>query len=128
MIIDTSVIVAIFLKEPGYHILLKKLSSSETIGIGTPTLAETGIVLTTRLGPEAKTMLARFLNELDITVIPFGEIHWQEAVDAYLKFGRGRHAAGLNFGDCLTYAAAKLARQPLLFIGDDFNRTDIEAA
>ena len=55
-------------------------------------------------------------------------IRWREAVDAYERFGRGRHAVRLNFGDCLSYATAKLAAQPLLYIGDDFNKTDIEKA
>lgn len=60
--------------------------------------------------------------------MPFGEAHWREAVEAYRRFGKGRHPAGLNFGDCLTYATAKLAGEPLLFVGEDFPATDLEAA
>jgi len=128
MIIDTSAIVALLFKEPGYEELVDKLSDADSLGIGTPTLAETGIVLSARLGPGGKTVLARLIQELGILQIPFGEAHWQEAVDAYERFGRGRHPAGLNFGDCISYATAKLAGQQLLYVGKDFSKTDIEKA
>jgi ribonuclease VapC len=68
------------------------------------------------------------LQKFEIVTVPFGEDHWREAVEAYGIFGRGLHAASLNFGDCLTYAVAKLAGQPLLFIGRDFSKTDLEIA
>jgi ribonuclease VapC len=73
-------------------------------------------------------LLARFLDELRVTTVPFAEPHWREALDAFLRFGKGRHQAALNLGDCLTYAIAKVAGLPLLFVGDDFDRTDIERA
>ena len=66
------------------------------------------------------------LDELGIQEVPFGEIHWREAMDAYRRFGKGRHPAALNFGDCMTYAVAKLAGEPLLFTGNDFELTDLE--
>ena len=125
MIIDTSTVVAIFLKEPGYEPLVSALSAAGNAGMGTPTLAEAGIVLTARLGFDARGVLARFLQEFGIVEVPFGELHWRAAVDAYSRFGKGRHAAGLNFGDCMTYAVARLADQPLLFVGEDFNKTDL---
>jgi ribonuclease VapC len=126
MIVDTSALVAIVFKEPGCDELVRKLSEAESLGIGTPTLAETGIVLSARLQGGGKTILARLCQELGLVQIPFGDAHWREAVDAYERFGRGRHAARLNFGDCMSYATAKLAGQPLLFVGDDFGRTDID--
>ena len=61
-------------------------------------------------------------------VVPFGEREWHAAVAAFLRFGRGRHAAALNFGDCLAYAAAVVANDSLLFVGDDFGLTDVKAA
>jgi ribonuclease VapC len=125
MIVDTSAIIAIVFKEPGYEELVEKLANAHDLGMGTPTLAETGIVLSVRLGQGAKSLLARLLQEFGIAEIPFGEDHWREAVDAYERFGRGRHPAKLNFGDCLSYATAKLAGQPLLFSGQDFQKTDI---
>ena len=70
-------------------------------------------------------MLERMLDELHIQEIPFGEIQWREAVDAFRRYGKGRHPAGLNFGDCMTYATARLAGEELAFTGSDFTRTDL---
>ena len=128
MIVDTSAILSIFFREDGFEGLVEKLANADLPGIGTPTLAETGIVLEAKMGQEGKTLLERFLQEFDMQQIPFGEAHWREAVVAYRRFGKGRHEARLNFGDCLTYAVAKLADQPLLFVGDDFTKTDIPQA
>jgi ribonuclease VapC len=128
MILDTSTILAVVFKEPGYEDLIEKISSAESLGIGTPTLAETGIVLGARLGNEGKTILARLAQELEWVPIPFGDTHWREAVAAYERFGRGRHPARLNFGDCLSYATAKVAGQSLLYTGKDFEHTDIDKA
>jgi ribonuclease VapC len=128
MIVDTSALLAIVFKEPGHEELIQKISETEYLGIGTPTLAETGIVLSARLRIGGRTILARLTQELGLVEIPFGDAHWREAVDAYERFGRGRHPARLNFGDCLSYATAKLAGQPLLYIGNDFSKTDLEKA
>lgn len=128
MILDTSVIVAIVLREPGYEELVGKLQSAGAVGIGTPTLTEAGIVLLARLGIEPQAVLDRFLRDFGVVPVVFGEQHWREALDAFRRFGKGRHPASLNFGDCLSYAAARVADHPLLFVGDDFPRTDVEAA
>jgi ribonuclease VapC len=66
--------------------------------------------------------------ETELAVVPFGEDHWRAAADAYRRYGRGRHRAGLNFCDCLTYATAKLAGQPLLCTGSEFAKTDLAIA
>jgi len=95
---------------------------------GAPTLAETGIVLTAKVGAEGKRILSLFALESDLAIIPFGQDHWRTAVGAYRRYGKGRHSAGLNFGDCLTYAVAKLAGQPLLCRGSDFAKTDLSIA
>jgi ribonuclease VapC len=126
MIVDTSALLAIVFKEPGHEELIQKISEAEYLGIGTPTLAETGIVLTARLGGGGITILARLCQELGLIQMPFGDAHWKEAVDAYERFGRGRHPARLNFGDCLSYATAKLSGQPLLYVGEDFTKTDLQ--
>ena len=68
------------------------------------------------------------LDEFGIDEVPFGEEHWREAVGAYLRFRKGRHKAQLNFGDCLTYAVARLADEPLLFTRSDFIETDLKLA
>jgi ribonuclease VapC len=127
MIVDSSALLAVIFREPGYEAILHRLGSAELVAAGTPTLAQTGIVLHARLGPDAAGLLERFLDEFAIQEIPFGELHWREAVDAFRRYGRGRHAARLNFGDCMTYATAALSGEPLLFVGDDFRQTDLEA-
>jgi ribonuclease VapC len=126
MIVDSSAVVSVFLREPGWSSLFDHLASDVQIGIGAPTLVETGIVLSARLQRDAVPLLARFMQEFEITSIPFGDLHWQEAVHAYTRFGKGRHPAGRNFGDCMSYATARVAGQALLYIGDDFSKTDIE--
>ena len=128
MILDSSAIVSIFFQEPDYEILLLKLKAAENIGVGTPTLVECGIVLSARLNKDARGLLARFLKETNVTVIPFSDTHYGIATGAWLKYGKGRHPAGLNFGDCLSYAVAKLANMPLLCVGNDFPQTDLTLA
>ncbi|MEX0892127.1 MAG: type II toxin-antitoxin system VapC family toxin [Gemmatimonadota bacterium] len=128
MILDSSAFLAIVFREPGYEGLLERIHSAPARVAGTPTLAETGIVLHAKLGHAANGLLERMLDELDIQEVPFGSIHWREAVDAFRRYGKGQDPAGLNFGDCLTYAAAKLTGEPLLFVGQDFPRTDLPTA
>ena len=124
MILDTSSIVAILLKEPGYEDLLQTITDGN-VAVGTATLTETAIVLSARLRRDARPVLSRFLTEASVAVVPYGEAHYSAATDAWLRFGMGRHPASLTFGDCLSYAVAKLANEPLLFVGDDFARTDV---
>ena len=94
--------------------------------MGAPTLAEAGTVLESRLGAVGWTWLNRFLQEFAVTIVPFTEHHAMLAVDAYSRFGKGRHPAALNFGDCLVYAVAQSASEPLLCLGNDFARTDLQ--
>lgn len=128
MIVDTSAIVAIVFREPGFDDLVERFAKASSLAAGAPTLAETGIVLSARLKRNARGLLERLLQELRIESIPFTEDHWRAAHDAYIRYGKGRHPARLNFGDCLSYATAKLADQPLLFVGSDFTKTDISVA
>jgi len=128
MIVDSSAIVAVFLKEPGFDGLVEKLIRATSLGIGIPNLLECGMVLTARLRRDARPLLFRFLQEFAIVPVSFGDDHCREAMDAYLRFGKGRHAAALNLGDCCAYATARLAGQPLLCTGVDFARTDIQLA
>jgi ribonuclease VapC len=128
MIVDSSAVVAVVFQEHGYESLLDKLEASPSKGMGAPTLVETGILLAARMRSDPIDLLARLLYTFSIVEVPFGEPHWREAVRAYLRFGRGRHPAGLNLGDCLAYAVARVAEEPLLFTGRGFARTDIDAA
>lgn len=129
MIVDSSALLAVLLREPGWDVVLGKLATARTpIGIGAPTVAEAGLVLTARLGRDGRSLLARFVREAGIVVVPFGEEHARAAIEAFARFGKGRHPAALNFGDCLTYAVALLSRQRLLCVGDDFPRTGLPIA
>lgn len=128
MIVDSSALVAVLLREPEHKRLIDALAGAARIAVGGPTLAETGMVLVSRLGIPGKSLLARLVQETGADVVPVGEQHWTVAVDAFGRFGTGRHPAALNFGDCLTYAVARVAAEPLLCIGDDFPRTDLELA
>ena len=126
MVLDTSVIVAILLGQAESAALHRLLAMQSPSLVGAPTLAETAIVLQGRLGRTGLTALRSFLVEYDVHSVPFGEEHWRLAAQAFGTFGKGRHPAALNFGDCLTYATARLAGRPLLCLGDDFARTDLE--
>ena len=128
MILDTSAIVAILFQEPGFEILLDKLGAAPGAAVGVPTLTEASIVISARLRRDARAVLSRFLMEGSIAAVPFGEEHYGTAVDAWLRYGKGRQRATLNFGDCMAYAVAKVAGQPLLCTGNDFVLTDLELA
>lgn len=125
MIVDSSAVVAVLLREPGWESVLDRLTTTSA-AIGAPTLAETGIVLAARLGVPGKTLLARLLQESELTVVPFTDQHWPVAVDAFTRYGKGRHPAALNFGDCLTYAVCRVAGEPLLCLGNNFAHTDLQ--
>jgi ribonuclease VapC len=128
VILDSSAVIAILLREPGHDRLRDHLAASEQVGIGAPTAVESSLVLCSRVGRAGKTLLARFLQEAEVEVVEFTADHWTVAADAFVAYGRGRHRAGLNFGDCMTYAVAKLAGEPLLCLGDDFPATDLQLA
>lgn len=128
MILDSSAVLAILFAEPGHERLIEKVLAADVVGIGAPTLAEIGVVLRARVVPNVGEMIEGFVCRCHVTVVPFGEDHWRVAVEAFGWFGQGRHPAGLTFGACMSYAVAKLAGRPLLYVGDAFAGTDLEAA
>src|SRR5271157_4926602 len=128
MVLDSSAIVAIHLREPGYDRLMDAIDHAGLVVVGAPTLLETAMVLSARLNQDARPLLLAFLRRLGAEVVAFNEEHVDAATTAFLRFGRGRHPAGLNFGDCMSYAVASVAGMPLLFTGEDFARTDIAPA
>jgi ribonuclease VapC len=125
MIIDSSAVMAVIGREPGHERIVHELAASPGTWIGAPTQLEAGIVLMARLGPRGKTVLARFLQENGIQTVAFDAEHAAVALDAYSRFGNGRHPAALNFGECCTYATASIAGKQLLCMGDDFGQTDL---
>ena len=128
MILDASALIAIALDEPEREMLVAKINAADVIAVGAPTLVEASIVLSVRAGQDVNAVLVELLAVADAVVIEFGQGHWRVAVSAWARFGKGRHPAGLNFGDCLAYAAARVAGEPLLAKGNDFSRTDIPLA
>ena len=128
MILDSSAILAVLLAEPGHSRILERMGEAQIIGVGAPTVVESAIVLSARLGRDARAELNEFLQGAEAEVIPFALEHYNAAVDAFQRFGKGRHPAALNFGDCMSYAVAALAGLPLLFAGNDFSKTDIQRA
>lgn len=128
MIFDSSAIVAIALDEPERADFLRKIDAAELVAVAAPTLVEAGIVLSARIGQDAHRLLVALIEAADADIIEFGRDHWREAAGAWSRFGRGRHPAGLNFGDCLAYATARTAGMPLLAKGSDFPKTDLELA
>ena len=128
MTLDSSALLAILFAEPGYLDLVDRILEADVVRVGAPTLAETGIVLSAGRKAAGTSDLDALLREFGAMVVPFSDAHYAEAVRAYRAFGRGRHRASLNFGDCLSYAVASLADDGLLFVGDDLARTDIRRA
>jgi ribonuclease VapC len=128
MTLDSSALIAILFAEAGHLALVDRILDAESVRIATPTLVETSLVFAGRRRAKAAGEVEALVHELGVSVAPFGEREWHAAVEAFLRFGRGRHKAALNFGDCLAYASAAVANDSLLFVGDDFARTDIAAA
>jgi ribonuclease VapC len=128
VIVDASALLAVIFREKGFEELLERMVAAPLLAAGAPTLAETGIVLHARLGESSRGTLERFLDELEIEEIPFEQVHWREAVEAFRRFGKGQHPAALNFGDCMAYAVSRLTGEPLLFTGADFSKTDVDVA
>jgi ribonuclease VapC len=128
LILDTSAILAIVFQETEQDDFLRKIGGAPMVGVGAPTLVETTIVTAARLGEQAHRLILAIVDRAGIVVISFDAPHSQLAAEAWLRFGKGRHPAALNFGDCMAYATARLARQPLLCKGDDFSKTDLALA
>ena len=126
MIVDASAVTSIFLRKSGCERLIDALASARFAGIGAPTLAEASLLLAREAGRDVHGMLARFVQEFDLQVVPFSDAHFRAALDAHQRFGEGQHKAALDFGDCLSYATAHLARQPLLCDDRRFGLTDLE--
>lgn len=127
MVIDTSAMMAILLDEPQAARMVAAMEVDRTRLVSAATVVEASLVLLGRFGDAGESQLDRLLRTIGAEVVPVGEEQVTLARDAALRFGRGRHAAGLNFGDCFSYALAVARGEPLLFVGDDFARTDVEA-
>lgn len=129
MVIDTSAMVAILLSEPTAYRLVEAVAAATRRLIGAPSLVETSAVMLGRKGPQGDIALSALLRSLDIEVAGMTEGAAGLARAAYARFGKGvGDPAVLNFGDCLACGIAMDLDEPLLFVGDDFARTDVRSA
>jgi ribonuclease VapC len=126
MVIDTSAIIAILTLEPAAERLMAAVEADRTRLVSAATVVEASLVLLGRYGEAGDPPLDRLLRSIAAEVVPVGEEHAALARDGALRFGRGRHPAALNYGDCFSYALAMERGEPLLFVGDDFSKTDVE--
>jgi len=125
MVIDTSALAAIFFAEPERQAFLDAILAATSRLVSAATVLETGIVLEARQGEAAGREFDLFVVRAALQVVPVDAEQADLARSAWRKFGKGRHPAGLNFGDCFSYALAKLTGEPLLAKGTDFGLTDI---
>ncbi len=124
MVVDSSALVAILFNEPEAVEFSELIFQAEQARISTASVLETSIVLEGRYEPGEFDLDAN-IERLDVTVVPFDEPTLLLARLAFRQYGKGRHPAGLNFGDCISYATARRFQEPLLYKGRDFARTDI---
>jgi ribonuclease VapC len=125
MVIDTSAILAILQREPERRVFVEAIEAADTARMSVANLVETSLVIESRYGSEGVRDLDRFVGRAAIEIIPVDREQGQLARSAFSRFGKGRHRASLNFGDCFAYAAAMSLGEPLLCKGDDFNHTDV---
>jgi ribonuclease VapC len=126
MVIDSCALLAIFLAEPESEQFLKSIVNAPAKLVSAASLLETGIVLESRLGDAAGREFDLFVLRAGLEVVPVDAEQIEIARSAWRKYGKGRHRAALNFGDCFSYALSKVSGEPLLAKGDDFARTDVE--
>jgi len=125
MIVDTSAALAVVLGEPGFEVFAEAISASETPRISAASFLEASVVAETRAGDRGLRQFDYFIRESGLTVEPVTHEHALIAREGFSSYGKGRHPAGLNFGDCFAYALAKSTSEPLLFKGEDFRQTDV---
>ena len=125
MVIDTSAILAILQREPERRGFLEAIEGVDSVRMSVASFVETSIVIESRFGPEGQLDLDRFISRAAIEIVPVDVEQGQLARGAFSRFGKGRHRAALNYGDCFSYAAAVALGEPLLYKGDDFGHTDV---
>lgn len=125
IVVDTSAIVAVLFGEAGSDELERHLLADQCV-MSAATRVELGIVIEAKTGPAGTQLLDELLDRVGVEIVPVDEDLGREAIVGWRRFGKGRHPAGLNFGDSFSYALARRLNQPLLYVGDDFSQTDVE--
>ena len=128
MILDTSALLAILQNEPERRPFLEAIEEADSCALSAANLVEVSIVVEARWGLEGVQALDHFLEEAGVTIEPVDAAQAAEARRAYFRYGKGRHPAGLNYGDSFAYALARTRREPILYKGSDFAQTDLVAA
>lgn len=125
ILLDSSAILCAIRQESGSDRLHAILRDARLVAVGAPLVLEAGMVLS-RDFPEGRYALEGFLRNFQAEILEFRREHTEMALSAFLRFGKGRHPAGLNYGDCMSYAFAKLSGLTLVYKGEDFGATDLE--
>jgi ribonuclease VapC len=125
LVVDTSAAVAVILGEPGGDELALHLENALARLMPAAIRVELGIVIEARLWPTGQDVIDRFLRDAKIDIVPVDADLAARAMSGWRRYGKGHHPAGLNFGDCFTYALAERTGHPVLCVGDDFAATDI---
>jgi ribonuclease VapC len=128
MVVDTSAVIAVAFLEPGFEPLEAALVVADRSVISAATLLEASMVVHARGREAGLKQLDELLSELAIDTVAVDLSQAFVARDAFIRYGKGNHPAGLNFGDCFSYALAKIRDEPLLFKGGDFSQTDVAVA
>jgi ribonuclease VapC len=126
--VDTSAVLAVLLKESTCDGVLERLCGATQPAVAAPTRTEILLVALVKLGEVGQERAREFLERQAILTVGWDQELADASAQAFRRFGKGRHASGLNFGDCFSYALAKRLRVPLLFVGNDFSQTDLEVA
>jgi ribonuclease VapC len=126
MIVDTSALLAILQDEPERRRFNEAIEMADSRRLSAATLVEASFVVEARFGADGQRALDRLIEIAGMEIVPVDVEQARAAREAYIHFGKSRHAAGLNFGDCFSYALAAVMREPLLFKGDDFEDTDVD--
>jgi ribonuclease VapC len=125
LVVDTSALMAVLLEEPEAIRFAEALHDADELRMSAPSWLEAAQVATGRRGAKGYEQFHDLVSRLRVEIVPCDAVMARLAYDAWLRFGKGRHPAALNFGDCFSYALAKLRGEPLLFKGDDFSKTDV---
>jgi ribonuclease VapC len=128
IVVDTSALIAILDREPDAALYAEAIAETDSPLISAATLLELHIVMLNRHGGRAGQLVDRLIQDAGFQIEHFTAQHLDLAREAYARYGKGRNSAGLNYGDCFSYALAKATGLPLLFKGEDFSKTDLLAA
>lgn len=128
IVVDTSAIIAVLYREPEFDQFVRLITDAENCSLSAVSYLEAAMVLIGRSTPDAANELDAFLVQMQMEIVPFDYELAIRARDAFVHFGRGRHPARLNFGDCVSYALAQARGLPLLYKGEDFAKTDVLSA